>query len=484
MLAGTHRDETFDWQTSGSNLRCWSPVPPGQVPRGTGVCAAATQFYRTREAQVRLASPDRGPFHYLVGASYLEYTSSWFGYQPLTGSAFFSVPTDEVENRSAYAAVSAELPHQFRVGLEGRYTSEDLVTTGHSACIFPATSLIPQTPCAGQTVAGGTTVVGNPFTGEPLGGMEVLSKQFGKFTYRVTADRQWGERAMLYAIYSFGNQPGRFNAGLPPAFDRIRTVEEEELRNAEIGIKSQWQDGRLLFNAALYRMNWSNQVFRRTIVLDDPGGFSILQAALINGGDSRITGVEIEAGARPTRELELRATLAYTHAVFGDYCSEFYYQLTGIDTSPDGRGRCRNVDGNYLEAQPKWTGSIAADYERSLGISDWSWFARGDYAYLGRKFESELNFAWVPAARTADLRIGLSNPRWRIEAFALNLTNDRTPERLARLSDASLPTTAPGSTPAGPRVPGVSNLQSLTVIERQSRQFGLRVQYRFGSLRD
>ncbi len=35
---------------------------------------------------------------------------------------------------------------------------------------------------------------------------------------------------MLYAIYSVGNQPGRFNAGLPPAFDSIRSLQEEDLR--------------------------------------------------------------------------------------------------------------------------------------------------------------------------------------------------------------------------------------------------------------
>ncbi len=128
MLAGMAKEDTFDWQADGSNLRCWEPAAQGQPLRGTGVCAAALQTYENREAEVRLASPVEARVQYLFGASYLEYESTWFGYQPLTGSAFFTVPADDVKSRSVYTAWSAEVVRRARLGLEARYTTDDLVT--------------------------------------------------------------------------------------------------------------------------------------------------------------------------------------------------------------------------------------------------------------------------------------------------------------------------------------------------------------------
>ncbi len=109
-----------------------------------------------------------------------------------------------------------------------------------------------------------------------------------------------------------------------------------------------------------------------------PGGPSILQAVLINGGDSRITGVEIESAARLTRELELRATLRlYPRRATRTSVPTSTISSRAVDTSPDGRGRCRNVDGHYLEARARMDGARSPRTTSAVSASvSWNWFAR------------------------------------------------------------------------------------------------------------
>jgi iron complex outermembrane receptor protein len=480
LQAATNSENARLWQPDIVGRLCWVPGTAGRPS-----CALEVQGFEDTQYEARIASAGDGPFSYLLGYSYIDISNRSFFSQPLTGALFFSnsIFNQDVTNGSPFASASLRIGEKLTLGAEVRQSSDEVTSLNYTSCTFPATSAVFGSNCAIAGVA-----VANPFTGQPLRTPQTRSETFERTLYRGTIDYKFTDDWMAYGVVSRGNQPGGFNLGaIVP--DNLRVVEEELLDNYELGLKGALFDGGLVFSAAVFHMDWSNQTFRRSVqILALPDGSSIVlqpgapippgsnqltSTYVVNQGSSTVEGVEAEAAAR-LGDLSLRGTVAYTKAELENFCSEFLFQLTLVESSPG--SACRNVDGNLLEAQPEWTWSASADYRRPLGGGPWAWFARGDHAFTGRKFDSEMNLAFTPAANITNLRTGFENDFFRIELFGANITDDDTPVRLARLTDESLPTTAPGTTPAGAAVTvaGISR-QSIAIAPRKERQVGVRI---------
>lgn len=480
-LVGAYgHDKAFAWESDATNRRCARPPYP-LAPGVFASCSKSETEYTDKQAELRLASNGDGALQYIFGAYYLDYEQTSFSFQPNTGSIFFRSSDELVESTSVFGSASYRVNDWIRVGGELRYNIDDIKFQGWGLCSNPTSSNVAGAPCTGViNLGGGRTVtapIGNPFTGEALTPGEVASRKFKKLLYRFTLDVKPTEDILLYGIVSRGNQPGRFNLGLAAVFDSFKNIDEEVIDNFELGVKSTLTDT-LSLNVAGYLMNWKNQIIRRTIV--DPATL-VLQTASVNAGNSRIYGVEAEAAWAPIEGLDLRGTVAWTHARYRNYCSDVYYQITGIDNSPTGNGRCRLVNGLHIEAQPDWTWSLSAGYARPLGMGDWNWFTRLDLSYQGKKYEGEYNFAFTNGAENLNARFGIENEQIRIEIFGNNLTNDDTPSRVAKLTDGSLPAVQPGSavTPGRTAIPGLSNQNSVAIVPKKDRQIGIRASYKF-----
>lgn len=125
-------------------------------------------------------------------------------------------------------------------------------------------------------------------------------------TYRATGDFNEAlnvESTLMYLTLSQGFKAGGFN--FDQGFEELVLFDPEEVDNYELGIKMDALDNRLRFNAALYRMNYTDKQETTTIQTPDPnGGFiPIVSVQMLNAGEAVIKGFEFELTWMPIANL-------------------------------------------------------------------------------------------------------------------------------------------------------------------------------------
>ena len=247
------------------------------------------------------------------------------------------------------------------------------------------------------------------------GGLLVPASMFagkssdGVFTYSVAPQFKPNRNTTIYARVAKGYRPGGPNAVSPDAPDAVpRLFGPDTTTNYEAGLKTQTADRLLSLEVTAFLIDWKN-----TQLLVQIGQFGVNT----NGGSARSKGVELTAGANPSRFLSLYANGAYVHAYL-------------TDDAPLAGG----FKGNSLPYNPKWQGTIGAEYNRPLsssviGRAGISWH------YTGRR-SSDFNPPPAPGVPGApqrrldsfgqvDAHAGVEMGRFRLDAFAHNLTNSR-----------------------------------------------------------
>ena len=153
---------------------------------------------------------------------------------------------------------------------------------------------------------------------------------------------------MIYASRTEGFKSGTFNLVniyLPPSY-----VEPEEIITYEVGVKSDFFDGNLRLNGAIFDNRIKNKQVGTVSLL--AGG----AVALSNADKARIKGVEFDVVTSPMPSLDpgLAVTLnaSYLDAYYPSYTNGQGYNDIGVFTN--------NADytGNRIERTPRWSGSI------------------------------------------------------------------------------------------------------------------------------
>jgi hypothetical protein len=114
---------------------------------------------------------------------------------------------------------------------------------------------------------------------------------------------------------------------------------------------------------------------------------------------------------------------------------------------------------------PEFTGVAYAQYDADLADSR-SWYARADMTYIGKRYDSIANFAWVPGQFRTNLRAGLRGEKWEFTAFVNNLFDDDTLEASRYQSDSATD-------------PFLFQLASSEAVLPNKRQFGVTTTFRF-----
>src|SRR5690606_2434579 len=129
--------------------------------------------------------------------------------------------------------------------------------------------------------------------------------------YSARAVLNWRPREdlLVYAGISRGTKAGGFSAPLDALLlPTEMPYEPEVLTNYEVGLKSEWLDGRLRFNASAFYYDYDDfQAFN----------FSGLTQVVVNA-DAEILGFEAEAAFLPVEGLELMLGLSLLDAKVKD----------------------------------------------------------------------------------------------------------------------------------------------------------------------
>ncbi|MEZ5459886.1 MAG: TonB-dependent receptor [Steroidobacteraceae bacterium] len=113
------------------------------------------------------------------------------------------------------------------------------------------------------------------------------------FLPRFTADYKLAEDLMVYAVASKGTKPATINTApdLVNCPERQKT-NEEEARNFELGLKGRLFDRRLTFQAAVFKIDWTEQEYSGILQPGDCGNNTAIIRFTANAGETTIEGVE------------------------------------------------------------------------------------------------------------------------------------------------------------------------------------------------
>jgi outer membrane receptor protein involved in Fe transport len=224
------------------------------------------------------------------------------------------------------------------------------------------------------------------------------------FTYSVAPTFKLDTNTRIYARVAKGYRPGGPNAISPDADPNEVPFQfaPDTTTNYEVGIKTRTEDNLLSLDVSVFRIDW-----KKVQLLVQIGQFGVN----INGASARSSGVEFTAGLHPSHELSLFANGSYVDA-----------HLTA-DTPVQVGG----VAGDPLPYNPKWQWTVGAEYEHRLSSSS---TARGgiSWHYLGHRFTE---FDPVEGQHRLgsfgqiDAHAGVDFGRFRVDAFAHNLTDSR-----------------------------------------------------------
>jgi iron complex outermembrane receptor protein len=280
----------------------------------------------------------------------------------------------------------------------------------------------------------------------------------------------------LFANYAKGNQPTQGYATffqLTPAQQAVALANgvtpvapEAEVDNYEIGIKHRAADGQWYLNASLYYLEWVGRQGLRTIQIDLNGDGIIQTGAAPVGetfnvvpfaaGDSNTKGVEVDGAYRIGERWTLGGSAAYADTEITKALNE------AVPLRFFGR---TDSAGFLFPLAPKLSAAAFAQYEAPLTDAR-SWFLRTDLTYVGKRYDSILNVAYVPGQLRTNLRAGLRADAWEVTAFIDNLFDDDTLEASRYQSDSATD-------------PFFFQLASSEAVLANKRQIGLTAVYRF-----
>jgi len=441
--------------------------------------------------ELRLTSPQDGPFRWLAGINYYEqsFISSGQGGSSvltclsvvpfITEDTSTCIPanfqfgnglgdSDNAEVLGVFAAFDYDFGDHWTLSVEGRYQEEDF------------------TKGPGVVDAQG----------------QALQETFDDFLPRVILRWTPTDSTNVFASYSEGFIAGEFNTEYIDADDRERpqfeaaapniseTLEPETLEAWEIGWKQNWMQGRLQTALSLYFYEWNNIKGRSSTLInetcdagdiDSETGCSSADGIQVGDpkqvddgtgtlvpffnarnfllpGAAEITGLELEATWMPFDSTVLTATYSYIDSEYTNYEFNFVEQIAGFS----------QMRGNQTPRQPENSGNLTATQFFSLFESDA--YVRAEFFYQGKTFVDESNLAYLDSFSTVNLRAGISTDKYLIEIYGTNVFDEEAWASGGRWTDFSSPF-QPAFFVAK---------QGVAVTPLDKPDFGLRAVWRFG----
>ncbi|MGV1683867.1 TonB-dependent receptor [Sphingopyxis sp. NJF-3] len=354
--------------------------------------------------ELRLASPVGQFFEYQLGLYYFDMdtdtsitASGAFGQTappPAGFDAWLGIRSDGILASKSYAAFgqgTLNLSDRLRFTVGGRYTYDKL-------------KLNSVNDASGFVI--------------PLGGPGSRDQRISEenFSWRIGAQYDLTDNVMAYASVARGYKGPGFNLSIDP---NAPLIMPEIPTSYEAGIKSTLLDRRLIFNISGYTSTFKN--FQAQAFDTASNGY-----VLLNAGELKSRGFEIEASALPAEGLVFNLGVSYVDAFFSDFQGDKCYPF---------QPNCRangTVDssGNRLPNVPKWTVSLTGRYETPVNESMAVFLQGALYARTSSNFSStEDPNTELKGYALFDASVGLKqmDDKYKLTLFCRNCFDKRQP---------------------------------------------------------
>jgi outer membrane receptor protein involved in Fe transport len=369
---------------------------------------SSTETNPTSQAtqEIRLASKGQGPLQWIVGGYIGHFESTYHGRitapeaAPLVGTTDY-YGGDLGGSRTQYA-LFGNATYQFTPALRGTVGARAFrITdkfTGNDFGFFGSGQPADLTTGSNKGV--------NPMV---------------NLAYTVTPD------SMVYATASKGFREGSGQRGVPAAAcatdlaalgrtDAPHHYNPDTVWNYEVGSKNRLFNRNMVFNVAVYQMNWDN--VQKAIYLPTCGFVYTDNAA-----KAKVQGAEVELGARLSDTFQFEQSLGYTHARYS------------ADNMASGTKK-----GDELDGVPTWNASSSLRYYKQIS-DDYSLLARLSAVYVGKYIDHSATVGQFGDYTMVNFRIGLDTDRWSGAVYVNNLTNKQARMGFQRSLSLSSPST-------------------------------------------
>lgn len=329
--------------------------------------------------EVRLVSTGDGPINWIVGGFYNKLetvgTSSEFtpGYAEFAGFdrpdnlEYFSAGSAEVVEQAIFGEIGYNITDKWQVTVGGRYYEYDiqlqstvdfpLFDPGFVAEDLNAIAARPFDPSLRQEDDGSLFKFNTSYTiSDDVTVYATVSEGF-----RIGGGNGGGECPPFDPNAAQGNcnlAPGQQFGPGPNDFAEFdeRAFGPDTTRNFELGAKTQWLDGALTINGAVFHVQWNDpQLASATVNASIP--------ITINAKGAESNGVELTTDWHATEQLRLRGSFSYTKSELTDDVPSLIRTIT-----PPGFGSAfeDGLDGDRLPGSPETQFSLFANYTMPL----------------------------------------------------------------------------------------------------------------------
>ena len=235
-----------------------------------------------------------------------------------------------------------------------------------------------------------------------------VSKGSGE-AFKLSANYNFSDDAMVYATYSEGFRPGGVNRSIAAGLPKYNP---DYVDNYEFGWKTLWMDGRVRLNGAIYRLDWDN--FQFSFLDANISPLTIIQ----NIGKARTTGAEFDLVFAASDALTLSLSASYNDA---ELLQPYYRNAQEeIDGDPP-----RAPAGTEMPFVPELQYTAIGRYE--FETSRFPIYVQAALAYTG---ESWSNLEVLLREKQADYTIvnlaaGINGEQWSLDLFIDNATDER-----------------------------------------------------------
>lgn len=354
-----------------------------------GGATEATDFYSN---EVQLRSPASSDINWVIGLYqyHAETERDSPTYLTVNGdTALFDLVYQDasIESKAIYADVTVPLSEQFSVFGGMRYTKDN-----------------KQILSSGDTNDPGSFyTIGDPAT--PGYYSASAKDSWDAFTWRAGIHFKLSPDHMVYASVSRGFKSGGFQDTPANTADLALSYNPEFATNYEIGNRSSFLNGNLIWNNSVYFTQYTDLQTRI------PSGLGFRA----DNASAEIYGLESELSLR-LGGFRVSASYAYTHARYTDFLTV----EDGVD---------QDYAGNHLTRVPEHKFTLSPSYELELG-SGASFKIGADWAHEGLIYDDHSNLP--PEIREptdfvdAYATLASDGGKWEIGIWGKNLTNVTT----------------------------------------------------------
>ena len=250
------------------------------------------------------------------------------------------------------------------------------------------------------------------------------------FSPRVAVEYRFNDDVMTYASVSDGYKGGGYNSRATTP-ELVGPYDEEKVTAYEVGIKSDWLDGKMRLNAAAFYNDYKDL---QTAV--QRPGLVRAESITTNVAGAEISGFEVELTIIPMDNLQIGVNLGILDSKYTDFCddtegtSAYMPSNCGgfeIEVSPGQWLIAEDQTNLDLANAPDTSASLLIDYDIPLSMGTLS--LHGDWRYTdkyntwGRSNDKDF-YRDAVTLFNAHITFTDSNERYGISLFGRNLTDE------------------------------------------------------------